>query len=143
MGIQSQDVTGSSRVQYHDFAGGDTLWRISIGGTNLNPTFRLFFRIATFVALLAVLPGCSTVNRIVNMPFRAAESALTGTERFMSDPNVLPRTLDRGMRSPYVSPRTPGFQPVIFNHREAPISYNDFAKELIRPEPNLMIPILP
>jgi len=99
---------------------------------------------ATVLAvILLVLSGCSTVNRVVNMPFRAAENALSGTERLMTDPNVLPRTLDRGTKSPYFSPRMGGFLSSKTRYSDTPVSYNDFADDLLRPEPNLMIPLLP
>ncbi|HPA46274.1 MAG TPA: hypothetical protein PLG59_05175 [bacterium] len=51
------------------------------------------------IMLLVMLSGCSTVNRLVNLPFKAANNVLNTTEDIAASPNGLSRTLNKGVDS--------------------------------------------
>lgn len=78
----------------------------------------------TGVGLLVLISGCSTVNRVVNMPFRAAENMLGSSERLVNDPNSFSRMLDRGVRSSSrMVPQASTFDGPLGSPLAAPISY--------------------
>ncbi|MFH1741524.1 MAG: hypothetical protein ABIH23_21165 [bacterium] len=63
---------------------------------------RMFFRqwcMATCIGILILFSGCATVNRVVNLPFRAANNVLNTSERTLTDPNALPRAFNKGLSS--------------------------------------------
>lgn len=79
---------------------------------------------ATIVFSLFLL-GCSTVNRVVNMPFRAFENVLGTSERLATDPNSFSRMFDRGVRaSSRLAPQKGVFHQSLGTTFAAPISYH-------------------
>ncbi|HOE11173.1 MAG TPA: hypothetical protein PLQ35_04930 [bacterium] len=51
------------------------------------------------VMLLATFSGCSTVNRVVNLPFKTANNVLNTTENIATNPNGLSRSINKGIDS--------------------------------------------